>query len=134
MADIVELLKKLSKSTNEAGEPFEHRKGTVETVNPLTIRIDQKILLEEDELILTHLVRDHNVDISVSHETEEFELIEGAPTDIKKHKHEYKGKKKIMLHYGLKVGEDVVLLKVQGGQTYIVLDKYTPPETEGEWL
>ncbi|MDO4728429.1 MAG: DUF2577 domain-containing protein [Bacteroidota bacterium] len=130
----MELLKKLSKSTNEAGEPFEHRKGTVETVNPLTIRIDQKILLEEDELILTHLVRDHNVDISVSHETEEFELIEGAPTDIKKHKHEYKGKKKIMLHYGLKVGEDVVLLKVQGGQTYIVLDKYTPPETEGEWL
>ena len=61
-------------------------------------------------------------------------MIEGAATDIKKHKHEYKGRKKITLHYGLKVGEDVVLLKVQGGQTYIVLDRYKAPETQGEWL
>ena len=134
MSSLVELLQEISKRTNDAGDPFEHRKGTVESVSPLTIKIDQYTILEEDELILTHLVRDHDVDISVSHETEEFELIEGAATDIKKHKHEYKGRKKVTLHYGLKVGEDVVLLKVQGGQTYIVLDRYKAPETQGEWL
>lgn len=134
MADLIQLLKELSKNTNEANEPFEHRKGTVETVNPLTIKVDQKLILEEEDLILTHLVKDYDVDISVSHETKEFELIEGTPTDIKKHKHEYKGRKKITIHQGLKVGEEVVLLKVQGGQMYIVLDRYTAPQTEGEWL
>lgn len=134
MADLIQLLKELSKNTNEANEPFEHRKGTVETVNPLTIKVDQKLTLEEEDLILTHLVKDYDVDISVSHETKEFELIEGAPTDIKKHKHEYKGRKKIIIHQGLKAGEEVILLKVQGGQAYIVLDRYTPPITEGEWL
>ena len=134
MADLIQLLKELSKNTNEANEPFEHRKGTVETVNPLTIKVDQKLILEEEDLILTHLVKDYDVDISVSHETKEFELIEGTPTDIKKHKHEYKGIKKITIHQGLKVGEEVVLLKVQGGQMYIVLDRYTAPQTEGEWL
>ena len=134
MADLIQLLKELSKKTNEANEPFEHRKGIVETVNPLTIKVDQKLTLEEEDLILTHLVKDYDVDISVSHETKEFELIEGAPTDIKKHKHEYEGRKKITIHQGLKPGEEVILLKVQGGQAYIVLDRYTPPQTEGEWL
>jgi hypothetical protein len=106
----------------------------VESVNPITVRVDQKLLLEEDDLILTHLVRDYDVDISVSHETEDFELVEGVLTDIKSHKHEYKGRKRITIHNGLKVGEDIVLLKVQGGQTYIVLDRYKDPHTEGEWL
>ncbi|WP_314396395.1 DUF2577 domain-containing protein [Leptotrichia shahii] len=134
MEKLVKLLKQMSSDTINNSEPFEYRKGKVETITPLTVRIDQKILLEEDELILTHLVKDYEVDISVSHETKDFELIEGAPTDIKKHKHEYKGRKKIKIHQGLKVGEEVILLKVQGGQNYIVLDRYTEPMTEGEWL
>ena len=134
MAELVQLLKELSKKTNETNEPFEHRKGTVESVNPISVRVDQKLILEEDDLILTHLVRDYDVDISVSHETEDFELVEGALTDIKSHKHGYKGRKRITVHNGLKVGEDIVLLKVQGGQTYIVLDRYKDPHTEGEWL
>lgn len=134
MEKLVKLLKQLSNDTINNSEPFEYRKGKVETITPLTVRIDQKMLLEEDELILTHLVKDYEVDISVSHETKDFELIEGVPTDIKKHKHEYKGRKKIIIHQGLKVGEEVILLKVQGGQNYIVLDRYTEPMTEGEWL
>nr|DAX90070.1 MAG TPA: Protein of unknown function (DUF2577) [Caudoviricetes sp.] len=134
MAELVQLLKELSRTTNDAGEPFEHRKGTVESVNPISVKVDQKLILEEDDLILTHLVRDYDVDISVSHETEDFELVEGVLTDIKSHKHGYKGRKRITVHNGLKVGEDIVLLKVQGGQTYIVLDRYKDPHTEGEWL
>ena len=134
MEKLVKLLKQLSNDTINNSEPFEYRKGKVETITPLTVRIDQKMLLEEDELILTHLVKDYKIDISVSHETKDFELIEGVPTDIKKHKHEYKGRKKIIIHQGLKVGEEVILLKVQGGQNYIVLDRYTEPMTEGEWL
>lgn len=132
--ELLQVLKQVASQTVDNGEPFEHRKGTVESISPLTIRIDQKTLLEEDELILTHLVKDYEVDISVSHNTETFELMEGLPTDIKEHKHKYVGRKKITIHQGLKVGEDVVLLKVQGGQTYIVLDRYTKPITEGEWV
>ena len=134
MEKLVKLLKQMSSDTINNSEPFEYRKGKVETIAPLTVRIDQKMLLESDELILTHLVKDYEVDISVSHETKTFELIENLPTDIKSHKHEYKGRKKIIIHQGLKVGEDVILLKVQGGQNYIVLDRYTEPITEGEWL
>ena len=93
MVELVQLLKELSKTTNDAGEPFEHRKGTVESVNPVTVRVDQKLILEEDDLILTHLVRDYDVDISVSHETEDFELVEGALTGYKKSQARIQGQK-----------------------------------------
>ena len=134
VADLIRALKQLQQMNNDSVDYFEFRKGTVETINPLTVKIDQKLILEEDDLILTHLVRDYDVDISVSHETEDFELVEGVLTDIKSHKHEYKGRKRITVHNGLKAGEDVVLLKAQGGQTYIVLDRYKDPHAEGEWL
>lgn len=49
------------------------------------------------------------------------------------HKHEYKGRKKIMLHHGLKPGEQVMLLRVQGGQNYIIIDRVNDPICEGEW-
>lgn len=51
-----------------------------------------------------------------------------------KHRHKYKGKKKIMIHHGLKIGEQVMLLRVQGGQNYIIIDRVNDPICEGEWL
>ena len=59
------------------------------------------------------------------------ETSEGGDSE---HKHGYKGKKKIMLHYGLKQGESVLLIKMQGGQKYIVLDRIGDVPTEGEWV
>ena len=48
----------------------DYRIGVVETVNPLSIRLDQKETLTEEFLILTDLVRDYDVDITVNHTTE----------------------------------------------------------------
>lgn len=135
MAKLEQALKQMINNAIEYSKPCEIYAGKVKTISPLTILLNINVpALEEDELILTHLVRDYDVDISVSHETEEFELIESAMTDIKKHKHEYKGRKKITIHNGLKVGEGVLLTRQQGGQKFIVLDRIDNPQTEGEWL
>lgn len=61
----------------------------------------------------------------------EYQITEGVS---EKHRHKYKGRKKIMLHHGLKVGEQVILLRVQGGQNYIIIDRVNDPICEGEWL
>ena len=135
MAKLEQALKKMINNAIEYNKPSEIYAGKVESVGPLTIRLDINVpVLEEDELILTHLVKDYQIDITVGHSTEEIEVIEGAPTDIKKHKHEYKGRKKITVHNGLKVGEGVLLIRQQGGQKFIVLDRIDDPQTEGEWL
>ena len=39
------------------------------------------------------------------------------------HKHAYSGRKIFRVHNGLKKGETVVLLRIQGGQRYIVIDR-----------
>ncbi len=128
------IVKKLAKDAIADGKPVEICFGTVESAMPLKIRVSQKTLLEEDDLFLTNAVQDHIVDITVSHQTEEAELLEGTATDYKKHRHAYQGKKKATLHYGLKAGETVLLLREQGGQNYLVVDRMTELPAEGEWL
>ena len=135
MAKLEQALKQMINNAIEYSKPCEIYAGKVKTVSPLTILLNINVpALEEDELILTHLVKDYDVDITVGHFTEETEVVEGAMTDIKKHKHEYKGRKKITIHNGLKAGEGVLLIRQQGGQKFIVLDRIDNPQTEGEWL
>lgn len=117
--------------------------GIVESVKPLTVRIDAKKLLQEEDLILSHLVKDYYVDITVQHSTDS---IYGSwntshshpdagnnsiPTD---HEHEYKGRKKILIHNGLLKGEKVVMVRQEGGQLYYVLDRTNDPTVQGEWI
>ena len=130
--------------------------GTVLTVEPLSIQIDQKHILKEQSLILSNLVKDHPVDLTVSFQTENDQFLikdhthpyedtqpNGQPAikstqttvdlDVT-HKHEIKHKIKVIQHYGLKLNEKVVLLRLQGGQRYLVLDRVDVPPTNGEWL
>lgn len=39
------------------------------------------------------------------------------------HNHAITGRKKITIHNGLKVNDEVLLIRMQGGQKYIILDK-----------
>lgn len=76
---------------------------------------------------------------STSHEHNYSGVTEDALKDEElevktKHLHRYEGRKKILLHYGLKQGETVLLIKMQGGQKYIVLDRLGEVPTEGEWV
>lgn len=120
--------------------------GTVTSTSPLEIQIDQKLTLTQDYLILTKAVVDHEVDIEVNHFTESDPLVGYSPWDTTHshpdagsaeipttHRHEYKGRKKIMIYNGLLPGEKVILIRLQGGQKYIVLDRINDHTVTGEW-
>lgn len=132
--DLNSMIKALAKNAVNEGKPMELAYGLVESASPLTIKVSQKLPLEEDDLILTDMVRDHTVDITVSHQTNENEANEGLMTDYKLHSHTYSGRKKITLHYGLKTGERVLLLREQGGQKYLVIGRLSEINAKGEWL
>lgn len=113
--------------------------GRVTSVSPLEITIDQKTTLSMPFLLLTNAVKDHNVDIMVSWETvdnthQHGNGNDGKPTDEHTHKHSVCGRKRITIYNGLTMGEEVILLRLQGGQDYVVLDRITPHKTEGESL
>lgn len=136
---INESMKMIALNLFDTLQPSDVFFGEVIKTNPLEIMIDQKNIIPAQYLVLTNMVKDHPVDMTISMQTEdETEHVHvgnlGAPTSATAHKHEIKGTKKITLHYGLKVGESVILIRLQGGQRYVVLDRVEVPRTGGEWL
>lgn len=113
MNNIVQSLKKAAVDAIQAADPTAIQFGQVTGTSPLKILVEQKKELSIAQLILTRNVRDYEVEMSVDHMTE---VAEG-------HSHGYKGKKKFTVHNALKVGDSVILLKMQGGQKYLVIDK-----------
>ena len=127
--DIMRIIKTAERDYMNSTKPVEFCFGTIKAVKPLTINIEQKNTVidgENIELILTNNVKDHYVDITVNHTTEN-------TTCSVPHTHKYSGRKKILIHYGLTVGEKVLLARWQGGQRYIVIDRVEGPLVKGEW-
>ncbi len=123
--------------------------GVVESQNPLSIRIDQKIVLTEEFLLLSRNVTEYQYDMSVNHSTD-FALNAvsshnhsyAGVTDIEQehnhnysgitdaasignlyHNHAYTGRWTYIVHNQLLQGEKVILFQLAGGQKYIVLDR-----------
>ena len=118
----VENIKKAALAAVAASMPSGVYFGTVISPSPLQISVEQKFTLTEKQLILTSLVQDFDVEMTVDHKTEETSGGSGDAS-FASHSHEYKGRKKFKVHLALKSGEKVMLLRMQGGQRYIVLDR-----------
>ena len=123
MADLLQIIKKAAIEAVEASNPTKFMYGTVTAVSPLAIKIDQRFTVTEDFLILTKNVRDYEVEMTLDGWFTE--NISGGTGDssFASHNHEIKGKKKVTIHNALKSGDKVILLREQGGQKYVVIDK-----------
>lgn len=122
LADAVELLKILKKAAIEAvraSKPAEICFGKVTSVSPLKIYVDQKITLGKSQLVLARNVTDYQTEVTVEWLTEN----RGGSGDETAHNHRIIGRKKITVHNGLAAGDEVILIRQQGGQKYIVADK-----------
>lgn len=106
-------MKKSSKGVQESSKPCDIVYGTVVSISPLEVKVDQKLTLYEEQLKLTRAVMDYEVDMTVEHTTEV----------ISAHSHEYKGRKKFLIHNGLIVGDNVTMIREHGGQQYLIIDK-----------
>lgn len=119
---LVKVFKQIAKETNAAEKPVTVCFGTVTSEEPLQILVDQKLPLSQAQLILTRNVTDYYTDETVDHLTENRGGGSGDPA-FESHNHNYKGRKQFLIHHKLLVGDKVVLLREQGGQRYIVLDR-----------
>lgn len=120
--DFLNVVKKGGKAAVSVTDPVHVLFGEVASDSPLKILVEQRLELEEEHLILTRAVRDYEIEMTVEHFTEDASGGEGFGA-YDAHKHEYKGRKKFLIHNGLVLGDKVKLLRVQGGQQYVVFDK-----------
>lgn len=129
LSELLQLIKLASKEQAEASKPVAVMFGRVVSTAPLEIQLDQKITLTESFLVLTKSVVDYSVDMTVVHTTEDHahshqytDDSTTRTTEPHTHNHAYVGRKSFAMHNKLKIDDHVILLRVQGGQQYIVLD------------
>lgn len=68
--DLGEVIKKLAMSSFQASKPTDIMFGDVISTSPLQIKINDKLVLDDDFLVLTNAVKDHYVDMTIDHVTE----------------------------------------------------------------
>lgn len=118
----IDLVKRAALEAVEAGKPINIVFGTVLSASPLQINIEQKLTLGAKQLILSRNVTDYTVMMTVDHKTED-KAGGSNESAFAIHNHDYKGTKAFLAHNALKIGEKVILLRLQGGQKFLVLDR-----------
>lgn len=113
--DILNVIKKAATEAVNAAKPTSIVYGKVTSASPLKISIEQKMTLTKEQLILSRNVTDYDTNITMDWTSE------SAGDTL--HSHKVKGKKKITVHNSLVVGDELILIQVQGGQKYIVWDR-----------
>jgi hypothetical protein len=129
---LIESMKKAGLGAVESKDPTQILFGTVISASPLKIQIEQKLTLDESYFVLARNVTDYQVEMSIDHwtenETAHVHAVQdtytgGGTSSPTSHRHEYKGRKTFTVHNKLKEGEGVILIRVQGGQKFIVIDR-----------
>ena len=129
---IIETMKKAAIDAVDATKPMNVIFGKVISASPLKINVEQKMTLEAQSLILTRNVTDHTIQMSVNHFTDdEYGHIHavqdtytgGGTSTPTTHKHAYTGRKSYVVHNGLTVGDNVILIRQQDGQKFVIIDR-----------
>ncbi len=125
--DLVELIKKAAMDAADAAQASDFCYGTVTSVIPLKILVEQKMELTAAQLVLCRNVTNYLTTVTVTVEGADWLTEEkgGGSGDsaYEKHNHNIKGTKSIIINNALKSGEKVVLIRKKGGQEYLVLDR-----------
>ena len=102
--------------------------GVVVSESPLQIALDSTLIIPEERIMLTKNTCEWTMEMSVDHITEN-RSGGGGDAEFASHNHDYKGRKKYLVHNQLKNGDLVWLFQETGGQRYIAIDRvYNPNE------
>ena len=122
--ELVETLKRAAVEAIEAKKPVNVYFGEVVSAAPLKINVEQKMVLGESQLILTRNVTDYMTTVTVQWNTEIGVLSsDGKTTAPPPHLHGIVGQKNFLMHNALEVGDEVILIRQQEGQKFIVIDR-----------
>jgi hypothetical protein len=97
---MLNLIKQAALDAVSAASPLALLYGEVRNANPLEVTVDQRFTIDADFLVLTEATTERKVEIGGIEHT---------------------------IRPGLRAGDKVVLLRMQGGQQYLVLDRVVKP-------
>ena len=121
--DLLKAVQEASIAAVAASKPTDILFGTVQSVSPLTVFIDAKLLIPEKALALSRNVTDFDTEVTVQWRTENTSGGGGGYDAFSSHSHAITGRKPIRVHNALKTGENVILIRMAGGQKYLIVDR-----------
>lgn len=142
---MIEIMKVAAMNVYENSKPCDVRVGTVVSVSPLKIKINDNLILPESVLVVPKHLTDYTVNVSmhwdtnsVNNHSHQYSGTTGSGSDPS-HSHGYSGttegagkhnhtvssngERSITIHNALKVGDMVALIRNQGGKTYYITDR-----------
>ena len=127
--DLLKTIKKAAVEAVDASNPASLMYGIVQSVSPLTIYVDQKLIIPESFIIVPQHLTDYeteitfdNPDIKQIYTT--WNMAETQESSQSKLSFKQPAvKHKITVYNALKTGDKVLLLRQQGGQKFLVLDR-----------
>lgn len=142
---MIEIMKMAAMDAIENGKPCDVRVGTVTSVSPLKIKINDELILPESVLIVPEHLTDYTVGVSFNWDTHTVSnhshsysgsvnsggdpahghSFSGNTKEAGSHKHTLSsdGDKSITIHNALQLGDMVSLIRTQGGKQYYILDR-----------
>lgn len=121
MSGIYDAVKAVAAEYEEGRQHVEIHCGRVYTESPLSIRLDSKLILKEKFLELTRNVTEYETECELK--LESVNASGSCPDGNVSISGAAQGKGKILFKNRLKKGERVLLIRMQSGGKYIVLDR-----------
>ena len=121
-SELTKAMKRAALDVLEASKPVNVCFGQVVSKSPLKINVEQKMVLGQNQLILSRNVTDFKTLVTVQWETEKKNGGSGD-SSFASHTHDIVGEKEITIHNALEVGDEVILIRQQKGQKYVVIDR-----------
>lgn len=123
--DFLKVMRKAAAEAVEAGKPTAFTYGKVISSDPIMVEVDQKIQLSEKQLSFGESMQEYETEVEVEIEEMELELdlqINGETVKaLAKGNGKVKGKG--LIKRSLDAGAEVILVRMQGGQKYVMYDK-----------
>lgn len=122
-ADLIDVMKQAANEAVAASGPVTVVFGTVTGDSPLSVMVDSKLQLGEKQLVLTRNVTDFENDQTAHNHLTEKRGGGSGHASYESHDHVYTGRKHWTVHHKLVVGDKVLMLRMQGGQRYVIIDR-----------
>ena len=122
---IIQTMQRAANEAVEAGKPVNVVYGTVMAADPLEIRITPDLTVKEvdGQIKKARQVTDYDTEVTVHDWYTENQSGGSGEASFAAHNHLITGTKQVTIHHSLKVGDIAILLRKQGGQEYVVIDK-----------
>lgn len=120
----MEYVKRAALQAVGASFPCEIKYGFVTGVKPIKITVEQRLVLSERQLIVPRRFTDHSVKITGGNVRDFYYVSDNRDSSkplAPPHFHAV-GDMEIEVHGALEIGDEVILIRQQGGQKYLIFD------------